>query len=68
MGRLVGRCVGVFHVEGELYLGNNFSFLDRGGNECGCPYANGTCEAVTTGYAPPQHIIRRRETWWCVQD
>jgi hypothetical protein len=46
----------VFHIEGEFYFANNFSFQDRGGNKCGCPDANGQCEAVTTGYAPPQPI------------
>ncbi len=56
LGDLAVRCAGVFHLEGEIYLANNFVFQDRGSNKCGCPDANGGCEAVTVGYSPPQSI------------
>jgi hypothetical protein len=47
-------------VEGELYLGNNFSVLIGGAISAARHHANGTCEAVTTGYAPPQHFDKHR--------
>jgi hypothetical protein len=46
-----------FHLEGEPLGQQNFLYNDRGGNLCGCPVANGSCEAVSAGLAPPDQIV-----------
>ena len=46
----------VFDLEGEPLGPQNFAYNDRGGNLCGCPTANGTCEAVSAGLAPPDAV------------
>lgn len=56
LGDLQIECAAAFDLEGESFLGQNFSFVDRGGNQCGCPQANGSCEAVSVGFAPPEAI------------
>jgi hypothetical protein len=47
-----------FDLEGEPYPTptENFLFNDRGGNKCGCPLADGDCEAVSANFAPPAPI------------
>jgi hypothetical protein len=46
VGDLKIQCA-LFHLEGEVLEGKNFSYTDLGGMKCGCPTANGTCSATT---------------------
>ncbi len=49
----------LFDVEGEVHEGKNFSYTDLGGLKCGCPTANGTCQAVTgSGVQAPGPLIQ----------
>jgi hypothetical protein len=49
----------VFDLQGEVLGTTNFSYTDLGGMTCGCPTANGTCEAVTaSGLQPPPPITQ----------
>jgi len=42
-----------FDIDGESYDQRSFAFDDRGGNLCGCPAADATCVAVSSGLLPP---------------
>ena len=46
------QCTG-YALEGENYLGHNFTFDDALGNYCGCPTADGVCVAASAGFSPP---------------
>src|SRR5262245_35799923 len=48
-----------FELEGEPYLGFDFTFANNGGNTCGCPdlgEALGDCTAETVGLEAPEPI------------
>ena len=47
VGDLGIQCT-LFHLQGEILAGKNFSYTDLGGLKCGCPAANGTCQAATS--------------------
>ncbi len=49
------KCAG-YELEGEHIGGVSFSFLDLGGNGCGCPIAAGVCVAVSAGLEPPEPV------------
>ena len=57
VGDLKIQCA-LFHLEGEVLEGKNFSYTDLGGMKCGCPTANGTCTAVSgSGLQPPAMVV-----------
>jgi hypothetical protein len=45
-------------LDGEVYEGQNFEFIDEGGNQCGCTATTGAtqCKAVSTNLAPPPPV------------
>jgi hypothetical protein len=47
------QCAG-YELEYEEFHGVPGEFVDLGGNECGCPIADGWCVAETAGLAPPE--------------
>jgi hypothetical protein len=53
LGRTAVRCAS-FELQGEAWLGHDFRFEDRGENVCGCPVADGACEAISPGLGPPE--------------
>jgi hypothetical protein len=42
-----------FELAGESYNDKEFTFEDRGGNQCGCPDADHACKSVSVGLEPP---------------
>jgi hypothetical protein len=48
-------CAG-YELEYEEYYGVPGVFQNDGGNECGCPIADGVCVAETAGVTPPEAL------------
>jgi len=53
LGNNILQCAG-YELEGEPYLGYQFTFTDAQGNFCGCPNAAGACLVESAGLEPPE--------------
>jgi hypothetical protein len=56
LGNNILQCAG-YELEGEPYLGHQFTFTDALGNYCGCPKAAGQCVVDSAGLQPPEPSV-----------